>query len=88
VLAVLHERFGDRIAVEETLEGAMARVFGGPLPQAGTEVAPSQPVGASYLPGLEFGLGLRFPRPYSVRSFKSRVGHECYTASMTCWIDL
>jgi len=38
--------FGDRIAMEETLEGAMARVFGGPLPQAGTEVAPSPPVGA------------------------------------------
>jgi len=32
--------FGDRIAMEETLEGAMARVFGGPAPQAGTEVAP------------------------------------------------
>jgi uncharacterized protein len=38
--------FGDRIAMEETLEGAMARVFGGPLPQAGTEVAPGPPVGA------------------------------------------
>jgi hypothetical protein len=38
--------FGDRIAMEQTLEGAMARVFGGPLPQAGTEVAPSPPVGA------------------------------------------
>jgi uncharacterized membrane protein (UPF0182 family) len=33
--------FGDRIAMEETLEGAMARVFGGSAPQAGTEVAPS-----------------------------------------------
>ena len=33
--------FGDRIAMEETLEGAMARVFGGPAPQAGTGVAPS-----------------------------------------------
>jgi len=33
--------FGDRIAMEETLEGAMARVFGGPAPQAGTELAPS-----------------------------------------------
>src|SRR5207247_5636438 len=32
--------FGDRIAMEETLEGAIARVFGGPLPQAGAEVAP------------------------------------------------
>jgi len=39
--------FGDRIAMEEMLEGAMARVFGGPLPQAGTEVAPSPPVGAA-----------------------------------------
>ena len=29
------------IAMEETLEGAMARVFGGPAPQAGTELAPS-----------------------------------------------
>jgi len=27
--------------MEETLEGAMARVFGGSAPQAGTEVAPS-----------------------------------------------
>ena len=33
--------FGDRIAMDETLEGAMARVFGGPVPQAGSEVAPS-----------------------------------------------
>ena len=33
--------FGDRIAMEETLEGALARVFGGPVPQAGAEVAPS-----------------------------------------------
>ena len=32
--------FGDRIAMEETLEGAMARVFGGPAPQAGIEAAP------------------------------------------------
>jgi uncharacterized protein len=38
--------FGDRIAMEETLEGAMARVFGGPVPPAGAEVAPSPPVGA------------------------------------------
>jgi hypothetical protein len=38
--------FGDRIAMEETLEGAIARVFGGPVPQAGAEVAPSPPVGA------------------------------------------
>ena len=33
--------FGDRIAMEETLDGAVARVFGGPLPQAETEVVPS-----------------------------------------------
>ena len=39
--------FGDRIAMEETLDGAIARVFGGPLPQAGAEVAPSAPVGAA-----------------------------------------
>jgi uncharacterized membrane protein (UPF0182 family) len=39
--------FGDRIAMEETLEGAIARVFGGPVPQAGAEVAPSPPVGAA-----------------------------------------
>jgi hypothetical protein len=32
--------FGDRIAMEETLEGAMARVFGGAAPQVGTAVAP------------------------------------------------
>jgi uncharacterized protein len=39
--------FGDRIAMEETLDGALARVFGGPLPQAGTEVVPSPPVEAA-----------------------------------------
>jgi hypothetical protein len=32
--------FGDRIAMDETLEGAMARVFGGPAPQAGAEMPP------------------------------------------------
>jgi uncharacterized protein len=37
--------FGDRIAMEETLEGAMARVFGGPAPRAGAEAAPGPPVG-------------------------------------------
>ncbi|MEK7732478.1 MAG: UPF0182 family protein [Planctomycetota bacterium] len=37
--------FGDRIAMEETLDGAIARVFGGPTPRAGAEVAPSPPVG-------------------------------------------
>jgi len=37
--------FGDRIAMEETLDGAMARVFGGPASPAGAEVAPSRPVG-------------------------------------------
>src|SRR2546428_76959 len=38
--------FGDRIAMEETLDGAMARVFGGPAPRAGAEVAPGPPAGA------------------------------------------
>jgi uncharacterized membrane protein (UPF0182 family) len=38
--------FGDRIAMEETLEGAMARVFGGPVARAGTEGAPTPPVAA------------------------------------------
>ena len=38
--------FGDRIAMEETLEGAMARVFGGPVVRAGVEVAPTPPVAA------------------------------------------
>jgi hypothetical protein len=33
--------FGDRIAMDETLDGAMARVFGGPVPQAGLAAAPS-----------------------------------------------
>ena len=37
--------FGDRIAMEETLDGAIARVFGGPAPRAGADVAPSPPVG-------------------------------------------
>jgi hypothetical protein len=32
--------------MEETLEGALARVFGGSLPQAGTAVAPRSPEGA------------------------------------------
>jgi uncharacterized membrane protein (UPF0182 family) len=35
--------FGDRIAMEETLDGALARVFGGPASPAGAEVAPSRP---------------------------------------------
>ncbi len=39
--------FGDRIAMEETLDGAMARVFGGPSQRAGAEVAPSPSVGAA-----------------------------------------
>jgi uncharacterized membrane protein (UPF0182 family) len=39
--------FGDRIAMEETLEGAMARVFGGPAQRAGAEAAPSPPAGAT-----------------------------------------
>jgi uncharacterized membrane protein (UPF0182 family) len=33
--------FGDRIAMDETLEGALARVFGGPAPPAGTAAASS-----------------------------------------------
>jgi len=32
--------FGDRIAMEETLEGAMARVFGGPASREAADVAP------------------------------------------------
>jgi uncharacterized membrane protein (UPF0182 family) len=39
--------FGDRIAMEETLEGATARVFGGPAQRVGTEAAPSPPEGAT-----------------------------------------
>ena len=39
--------FGDRIAMEKTLEGAMARVFGGPAQRVGTEAAPSPPAGAT-----------------------------------------
>jgi hypothetical protein len=39
--------FGDRIAMEDTLDGAMARVFGGPMPRAGAAVAPSPSVGAA-----------------------------------------
>jgi uncharacterized protein len=38
--------FGDRIAMDETLDGAIARVFGGTVPQAGAEVAARPPVGA------------------------------------------
>jgi len=37
--------FGDRIAMEETLDGAIARVFGGPVSPAGAEPAPSRPGG-------------------------------------------
>jgi hypothetical protein len=39
--------FGDRIAMEDTLDGAMARVFGAPLPQAGAAVAPGPAEGAA-----------------------------------------
>jgi uncharacterized membrane protein (UPF0182 family) len=39
--------FGDRIAMEETLDGAIARVFGEPVPQARTELGPSPPVGVT-----------------------------------------
>ena len=39
--------FGDRIAMDETLEGAIARVFGGPVPAAGAAAAaPRSPEGA------------------------------------------
>ena len=38
--------FGDRIAMEETLEGAMARVFGGQPPPAAAAAAPGPPAGA------------------------------------------
>ena len=38
--------FGDRIAMEETLDGAIARVFSGPAPRAGAEVTPSPAAGA------------------------------------------
>jgi uncharacterized membrane protein (UPF0182 family) len=38
--------FGDRIAMEETLEAAMARVFGGQAPPAAAVAAPGPPAGA------------------------------------------
>ena len=38
--------FGDRIAMEETLDGAIARVFGGQPPRAEAAGAPSPPVAA------------------------------------------
>ena len=38
--------FGDRIAMEETLEGAITRVFGGPVPPAGPAARPPSPEGA------------------------------------------
>ena len=37
--------FGDRIAMEETLEGAMARVFGGQPPRAAATTPPGPPAG-------------------------------------------
>ena len=37
--------FGDRIAMEETLEGAMARVFGGQPPRVAAVPAPGTPAG-------------------------------------------
>jgi uncharacterized protein len=37
--------FGDRIAMEETLDGALARVFGGESPRAAVEASPGPPVG-------------------------------------------
>jgi len=39
--------FGDRIAMEETLDGALARVFGGPAPRVGAEASPGPPAGPS-----------------------------------------
>jgi uncharacterized membrane protein (UPF0182 family) len=39
--------FGDRIAMEETLDGAIARVFGEPVPPARTELGPTPPVGTT-----------------------------------------
>ena len=41
--------FGDRIAMEETLEGAIARVFGGPVTTPRPEAAPRPPAGAAGL---------------------------------------
>ena len=38
--------FGDRIAMEETLEGAMAQVFGGAPPRVAAAGAPASPAGA------------------------------------------
>jgi len=38
--------FGERIAMEETLEGAMARVFGGAPPRVATAGAPTPAAGA------------------------------------------
>ena len=38
--------FGERIAMEETLEGAMARVFGGQPPPAAAAAAPGAPAGS------------------------------------------
>lgn len=39
--------FGERIAMEETLEGALARVFGGEPPRAVMEATPASPAGAT-----------------------------------------
>jgi uncharacterized membrane protein (UPF0182 family) len=38
--------FGDRIAMEETLDGALARVFGEESPHAAVEVSPGPPAGS------------------------------------------
>jgi uncharacterized membrane protein (UPF0182 family) len=37
--------FGDRIVMEETLDGALARVFGGESPRAAVEASPAPPAG-------------------------------------------
>jgi uncharacterized membrane protein (UPF0182 family) len=44
--------FGDRIAMAETLDGAMARVFEGAVPRAGTETAPGPSAGAGSVKAL------------------------------------
>jgi uncharacterized membrane protein (UPF0182 family) len=38
--------FGDRIAMEETLDGAMARVFGGQPPRVVATATPAPPAGS------------------------------------------
>jgi uncharacterized membrane protein (UPF0182 family) len=40
--------FGDRIAMEERLDGALARVFGGEAPRATVEALPNPGAGSGY----------------------------------------